>query len=112
MRVGPQLARVTRHCLQLQIERRCYVDPGVGNEASRISPLSAACRVKRINGFDERFCGSGGDEQRLKQKLMISVHVATELAVDNARLELSNHALQGRDQVRQAITLQALVGEV
>ena len=111
MRVGPHLALITGHRRELALQGGRDVDPGVRDEAPRVAPLGAARRVEGVHRLDVRLRGPGGDEQRLEEQLVVPVHVAAVLPVDDARTYLAHDLLDGADQLGERDRVQPLVGE-
>src|SRR5438477_3949257 len=83
MGIVAQLARVTGHRRELDVERRGGVYPRIGDERPRKRPLGTARGIEGVHGAHPARGGPRRDERRLKQQVMIAIDVAAELAIDD-----------------------------
>src|SRR5205823_13058295 len=81
MGIVAQLARVTGHRRELDLERPRDVDPRVGDERARKRPLGTARGVEGVDCAHPARGGPRRDERRLKQAVMIAIDVAAKLAI-------------------------------
>src|SRR6266446_1371923 len=111
MGIGADLTLIARHGAQLLLERFGDVDPRVGNEGPRVTPLGAGGRVEGVHGLDVRLDRPCGDEGRAEQQLVVAVGVATELTVDDRGAHVAHDALERRDEIHQRQRVEPLVRE-
>src|SRR5436190_2284407 len=109
--IGAKLALVARHRRQLGLEGGGDVHPHVGDEAAGEGPLGAARGVERVDRPDAVFRGPRRDEGGLEEQLVVPVHVAAVLAVDDIGAHLADPQLQGGDDVREGDSVEPLIGE-
>src|SRR6266550_5075492 len=109
MGVVAKLALVAGHCLQLRFESLAYVHPSVRDEGPGVSPFGAARGVEGVDELDEFLSRPGRDEHGLKDHVMVPVHVAPVLPVNNVRAHLANDRFHTADDFCQVDRVQTLV---